>query len=152
MTQHYKPKRYEKDKLLRQEILKLAGKYPSYGYRMITKKLRQVGSVCCPRCIRKVKTEKPNPPPPALIEGPACPGFPLSALPGRAPAGPAWQHFYQDRIAVHPDNLAMLRLCDKRDANKVPAGEAQRLAVGHRHPAAVQRYENIIILASRPQR
>jgi putative transposase len=43
MTQHYKPKRYEKDKLLRQEILKLAGKYPSYGYRMITKKLRQSG-------------------------------------------------------------------------------------------------------------
>jgi putative transposase len=43
MTQHYRPKRYEKDKLLRQEILKLAGKYPSYGYRMITKKLRQSG-------------------------------------------------------------------------------------------------------------
>jgi putative transposase len=43
MTQHYKPKRYEKDKLLRQEILKLAVKYPSYGYRLITKKLRQSG-------------------------------------------------------------------------------------------------------------
>jgi putative transposase len=43
MTQHYKPKQYEKDKTLRQEILKLAGRHHRYGYRMITKKLRQAG-------------------------------------------------------------------------------------------------------------
>lgn len=43
MTQHYEPKRYDKDKALRDEILKLAGKYHRYGYRMITKKLRQFG-------------------------------------------------------------------------------------------------------------
>jgi len=43
MTQHYKPKQYEKDKTIRNEILMLAGKHPRYGYRMITKKLRQAG-------------------------------------------------------------------------------------------------------------
>lgn len=43
MTQHYEPKRYENDKALREEILKLACKHLSYGYRMITKKLRQSG-------------------------------------------------------------------------------------------------------------
>ena len=43
MTQYYTPKRYEKDKALTQQILKLAGKYPRYGYRFITEKLRQAG-------------------------------------------------------------------------------------------------------------
>jgi len=43
MTQYYKPKQYEKDKALRQEILKLAGMHHRYGYRMITRKLRQAG-------------------------------------------------------------------------------------------------------------
>jgi len=43
MTQHYEPKRYEKDKAFRDKILKLAVQYPRYGYRMITKKLRQAG-------------------------------------------------------------------------------------------------------------
>ena len=43
MTQYYEPKRYEKDKAIRDEILKLATKYPRYGYRMITRKLRQAG-------------------------------------------------------------------------------------------------------------
>jgi putative transposase len=43
MTQHYEPKQYEKDKALRDEILKLAGKHTRYGYRMITRKLRQSG-------------------------------------------------------------------------------------------------------------
>ena len=43
MTQHYKPKRHEKDKVMTQQILKLAAKYPCYGYRFITEKLRQAG-------------------------------------------------------------------------------------------------------------
>ena len=43
MTQHYKPKRSEKDKAMTAEILELAGKYPRYGYRMITQKLHQAG-------------------------------------------------------------------------------------------------------------
>jgi transposase InsO family protein len=43
MTQYYTPKRYEKDKAVTQQILKLAGKYPRYGYRFITEKLRQAG-------------------------------------------------------------------------------------------------------------
>lgn len=43
MTQHYKPKQYEKDKAVIGEILKLAGNYPRYGYRFITEKLRQSG-------------------------------------------------------------------------------------------------------------
>jgi len=43
MTQHYKTKQYDKDKILSREIIKLAGSYPRYGYRMITAKLRQAG-------------------------------------------------------------------------------------------------------------
>ena len=43
MTQHYKTKQYDKDKILSREIIKLAGRYPRYGYRMITAKLRQAG-------------------------------------------------------------------------------------------------------------
>jgi len=43
MTQHYKTKQYDKDETLSREIIKLAGRYPRYGYRMITAKLRQAG-------------------------------------------------------------------------------------------------------------
>jgi putative transposase len=53
MTQHYEPKQYEKDKAIRDEILKLAGKHTRYGYRMITRKLRQSGwQINCKRVHR----------------------------------------------------------------------------------------------------
>ena len=41
MTQRYKPKRPDKDKMLIADMKLLAGKYPRYGYRLITAKLRQ---------------------------------------------------------------------------------------------------------------
>jgi len=43
MTQRYKTKRPNKDKMLTNEINKLAKKHKRYGYRMITAKLRQEG-------------------------------------------------------------------------------------------------------------
>jgi len=43
MTQRYKPKQPDKDKPLTADIRRLAGKYPRYGYRFITAKLRQAG-------------------------------------------------------------------------------------------------------------
>jgi len=42
-TQRYKPKRRDKDKALTDEIRRLARRYPRYGYRFITAKLRQEG-------------------------------------------------------------------------------------------------------------
>ena len=42
-TQRYEPKQPDKDKALTKEIKRLAGKYPSYGYRFITAKLTQLG-------------------------------------------------------------------------------------------------------------
>jgi putative transposase len=43
MTQRYKPKQPDRDKLLVAAMKRLAGKYPRYGYRFITAKLRQDG-------------------------------------------------------------------------------------------------------------
>jgi len=43
MTQRYKPKQPDKDKPLIAAMKRLAGKYPRYGYRFITAKLRQDG-------------------------------------------------------------------------------------------------------------
>jgi putative transposase len=43
MTQRYEPKQPDKDKILTADIKRLAGKYPRYGYRFITAKLRQEG-------------------------------------------------------------------------------------------------------------
>jgi putative transposase len=43
MTQRYKPKQPEKDKVLIAEMKRIAGKHPRYGYRFITAKLRQAG-------------------------------------------------------------------------------------------------------------
>jgi putative transposase len=43
MTQRYEPKQPDKDKLLIADMKRLAGKYPRYGYRFITAKLRQAG-------------------------------------------------------------------------------------------------------------
>lgn len=43
MTHRYKPKQPEIDKPLVAAIKRLAGKYPRYGYRFITAKLRQEG-------------------------------------------------------------------------------------------------------------
>jgi putative transposase len=43
MTQRYKTKQPDKDKLLTAAILRLAKKHKRYGYRMITAKLRQEG-------------------------------------------------------------------------------------------------------------
>jgi putative transposase len=43
MTQRYKTKQPDKDKVLTGEIKKLAKKHKRYGYRMITAKLRQEG-------------------------------------------------------------------------------------------------------------
>jgi len=43
MTQRYEPKQPDKDKTLTADIKRLAGKYPRYGYRFITAKLRQEG-------------------------------------------------------------------------------------------------------------
>ena len=43
MTQRYKTKQPDKDKVLTREINKLAKKHKRYGYRMITAKLRQAG-------------------------------------------------------------------------------------------------------------
>jgi putative transposase len=45
MTQRYKTKRPDRDKMLTNQIHKLANKYKRYGYRMITAKLRQAGWV-----------------------------------------------------------------------------------------------------------
>jgi len=43
MTQRYEPRQPDKDKILISDIRQLAGKYPYYGYRFITAKLRQDG-------------------------------------------------------------------------------------------------------------
>ena len=43
MTQRYEPKQPDKDKILIADMRRLAGKYPYYGYRFITAKLRQDG-------------------------------------------------------------------------------------------------------------
>ena len=43
MTQRYKPKQPDKDKPLIAAMKRFAGKYPRYGYRFITAKLRQDG-------------------------------------------------------------------------------------------------------------
>jgi len=43
MTQRYEPKQPDKDKILTADMKRLAGKYPRYGYRFITAKLRQEG-------------------------------------------------------------------------------------------------------------
>jgi len=43
MTQRYKPKQPDKDKVLVVAMKRLAKKYPRYGYRFITAKLRQEG-------------------------------------------------------------------------------------------------------------
>src|SRR4030042_6605587 len=43
MTQRYKPKNPDKDKVLVAAMKRLAGKHPRYGYRLITGKLRQEG-------------------------------------------------------------------------------------------------------------
>jgi putative transposase len=43
MTQRYEPQQPDKDKILTADIKRLAGKYPRYGYRFITAKLRQEG-------------------------------------------------------------------------------------------------------------
>ena len=43
MTQRYEPKQPDKDKALTADLKRLAGKYPRYGYRFITAKLRQDG-------------------------------------------------------------------------------------------------------------
>lgn len=43
MTQRYKPKQPDRDKLLVAAMKRFAGKYPRYGYRFITAKLRQDG-------------------------------------------------------------------------------------------------------------
>lgn len=43
MTHRYKPKRVDKDRPLVAAMKRLAGKYPRYGYRFITAKLRQDG-------------------------------------------------------------------------------------------------------------
>jgi transposase InsO family protein len=43
MTQRYKPKQPDRDKLLVAAMKRFAGKYPRYGYRFITAKLRQEG-------------------------------------------------------------------------------------------------------------
>jgi putative transposase len=41
MTQRYEPKQPDQDKMLIADMKRIAGKYPSYGYRFITAKLRQ---------------------------------------------------------------------------------------------------------------
>lgn len=43
MTQRYELKQPDKDKVLIADMKRLAGKYPCYGYRFITAKLRQEG-------------------------------------------------------------------------------------------------------------
>jgi len=43
MTQRYEPSQPDKDKMLIADMKRLAGKYPSYGYRFITAKLHQAG-------------------------------------------------------------------------------------------------------------
>jgi transposase InsO family protein len=43
MTQRYEPAQPDKDKMLIADMRRLAGKYPCYGYRFITAKLRQDG-------------------------------------------------------------------------------------------------------------
>jgi transposase InsO family protein len=43
MTQRYEPRQPDKDKMLIADMRRLAGKYPYYGYRFITAKLRQEG-------------------------------------------------------------------------------------------------------------
>jgi putative transposase len=43
MTQRYEPMQPDKDKMLIADMKRLAGKYPSYGYRFITAKLHQEG-------------------------------------------------------------------------------------------------------------
>ena len=43
MTQRYEPRQPDKDKMLTADMRRLAGKYPYYGYRFITAKLRQAG-------------------------------------------------------------------------------------------------------------
>ena len=43
MTHRYKPKQPDRDKLLVAAMKRFAGKYPRYGYRFITAKLRQDG-------------------------------------------------------------------------------------------------------------
>ncbi len=43
MTQRYETKRPDKDKSLLKAMKRIAGDYPSYGYRFITAKLRQEG-------------------------------------------------------------------------------------------------------------
>jgi len=43
MTQRYKPKQADKDKVLVAAMKRLAKKHPRYGYRFITAKLRQEG-------------------------------------------------------------------------------------------------------------
>jgi transposase InsO family protein len=43
MTQRYEPAQPDKDKMLIADMRRLAGKYPYYGYRFITAKLRQDG-------------------------------------------------------------------------------------------------------------
>jgi transposase InsO family protein len=43
MTHRYEPKQPDRNKLLVAAMKRLAGKYPRYGYRFITAKLRQEG-------------------------------------------------------------------------------------------------------------
>jgi putative transposase len=43
MTQRYEPRQPDKDKALIAQMKQLAGRYPRYGYRFITAKLRQAG-------------------------------------------------------------------------------------------------------------
>jgi putative transposase len=43
MMQRYEPKQPDKDKMLIADMKRLAGKYPSYGYRFITAKLHKEG-------------------------------------------------------------------------------------------------------------
>ena len=54
MTQHYKTKQPDRDKVLTAEIIKLAKKYKRYGYRMITAKLRQAGWIVNRKRVQRI--------------------------------------------------------------------------------------------------
>jgi putative transposase len=54
MTQRYKRKKPDRDRMLTNEIYKLANKYKRYGYRMITAKLRQAGWVVNHKRVQRI--------------------------------------------------------------------------------------------------
>jgi len=54
MTQRYKTKQPDRDKMLTAEINKLAKKHKRYGYRMITAKLRQAGWVVNHKRVQRI--------------------------------------------------------------------------------------------------